>query len=136
MPSVARHSDCEFFRVLSLEQKLILSLALRLFALFNESKHRQSKNLIYSNTDINIVSNSSKSDLILPLSRPIRDVNGKLLESIFVPKGTMIFVNIMGINRSRDIWGDDSNEWKPERWLEPLPESVTDSHIPGVYMNS
>ena len=74
--------------------------------------------------------------LVLPLSHPITDVNGEQLKDIFIPKGTKVFVNIMGINRSRDIWGDDANEWKPERWLKPLPESVTGSHIPGIYMNS
>jgi cytochrome P450 len=80
--------------------------------------------------------NSAEVDFVLPLSRPITDINREELKSIFLPKGTQIFVNIMGINCSRDIWGDDANEWKPERWLEPLPKSVTDSHIPGIYMNS
>jgi len=31
------------------------------------------------------------------------------------------------------MWGPDVYEWKPERWLNPLPESVTNARIPGVY---
>jgi hypothetical protein len=27
----------------------------------------------------------------------------------------------------------DAHEWKPERWLSPLPETITDSKVPGVY---
>ena len=27
----------------------------------------------------------------------------------------------------------DALEWKPERWLSPLPESIMDSKIPGIY---
>ncbi|KAL1693533.1 hypothetical protein GGG16DRAFT_110973 [Schizophyllum commune] len=38
-------------------------------------------------------------------------------------------------NRSKDMWGADALEWKPERWLAPLPQSVADAHMPGVYSN-
>ena len=27
----------------------------------------------------------------------------------------------------------DALEWKPERWLSPLPQAVIDAHLPGVY---
>ncbi|KAH9950796.1 hypothetical protein B0H21DRAFT_681895, partial [Amylocystis lapponica] len=26
-------------------------------------------------------------------------------------------------------------EWKPERWLSPLPSTVTEARVPGVYSN-
>jgi hypothetical protein len=29
--------------------------------------------------------------------------------------------------------GPDALEWKPERWLTPLPESIMESKVPGVY---
>ncbi len=47
----------------------------------------------------------------------------------------MVFVGIMSCNTSKAIWGEDAHEWKPERWLSPLPESVTKAKIPGVYSN-
>ena len=33
------------------------------------------------------------------------------------------------------MWGEDALEWKPERWLAPLPSTVADAKIPGVYSN-
>ncbi|TBU52591.1 hypothetical protein BD310DRAFT_831896 [Dichomitus squalens] len=36
-----------------------------------------------------------------------------------------------GVGRYRT--GDDAYEWKPERWLGPLPETVERAAIPGVY---
>ncbi|EEB98095.1 hypothetical protein MPER_02458 [Moniliophthora perniciosa FA553] len=31
------------------------------------------------------------------------------------------------------LWGPDALEWKPERWLEPLPAVIPEARIPGVY---
>lgn len=33
-------------------------------------------------------------------------------------------------------WGEDALEWKPERWLKPLPRAVEDAWIPGIYSNT
>jgi len=58
------------------------------------------------------------------------------MQEIFVPKGTNVLVNLDGLNTDPSIWGDDCYEWKPERWLSPLPESVINARIPGVYSNT
>ncbi len=71
----------------------------------------------------------------MPLSIPIRGVDGKLIHEIPVPKGTEVMVGIRESNRNKAIWGEDALEWKPERWLSPLPETVAGAHIPGVYSN-
>lgn len=73
--------------------------------------------------------------MVLPLANPIRGLNGKWISEIFVPKGTRIIVGIRACNRNKDLWGEDALEWKPERWLSPLPGSVTEARIPGVYSN-
>jgi cytochrome P450 len=57
------------------------------------------------------------------------------MSSIHVAKGTNVFIGLMECNRDKLIWGDDALEWKPERWLKPLPESVTAARVPGVYAN-
>ncbi|KAI0789222.1 cytochrome P450 [Abortiporus biennis] len=57
------------------------------------------------------------------------------ISEISVPKGTFIAVGVLASNRNEDIWGKDVLEWKPERWLSPLPEEVTAARIPGVYSN-
>ena len=74
-------------------------------------------------------------DVILSLGTPIKGVNGKEMSEIPVPEGTDIILNLLGCNVSPELWGPDSYEWKPERWLNPLPASVTSAHVPGIYSN-
>ena len=57
------------------------------------------------------------------------------MHEIFVPKDTHVFVSINSSNKNPAIWGPDAAEWKPERWLAPLPETVLDAKMPGVYSN-
>ncbi|KAH9073511.1 cytochrome P450 [Lactarius deliciosus] len=82
------------------------------------------------------VMRTARSDVVLPLSSPIRDVDGCEVHEIFVPKNTNVFVQIHNLNRDPSIWGANAAEWKPERWLAPLPQSVTDANIQGVYANT
>ena len=58
-----------------------------------------------------------------------------MMHELLVPKDTPVFISIMASNTNPDIWGPDADEWKPERWLAPLPETVGDAKIPGVYSN-
>ncbi|KAJ3872268.1 cytochrome P450 [Lentinula edodes] len=56
------------------------------------------------------------------------------VSSIRVHKGDKIFIPIRAINRSRELWGIDSEEFKPERWVENhVPETV--KSIPAVWSN-
>ncbi|KAF9521480.1 cytochrome P450 [Crepidotus variabilis] len=52
-----------------------------------------------------------------------------------VPKGTKLCLRVFNCNRNKELWGSDAEDFKPERWLDNLPESVTNSRIPGVYSN-
>ncbi|KAI9063772.1 cytochrome P450 [Trametes sanguinea] len=74
-------------------------------------------------------------DAVLPLSQPIRSTDGTLMTEIVVPRGTNIIVAIMASNRNKALWGEDAHEFKPERWLKPLPEALEKAGIPGVYSN-
>lgn len=58
-----------------------------------------------------------------------------MLNEILVPKDTLVLVAIRASNRNIALWGPDAEEWKPERWLSPLPETLLQAHIPGVYSN-
>ncbi|KAL1658452.1 cytochrome P450 [Schizophyllum commune] len=78
---------------------------------------------------------SAREDVVMPFSRPIVGVDGKTMNEVHVPKDTPVIIAIQNANRNSDIWGEDAQEWKPERWLEPLPDSVADAHMPGVYSN-
>ena len=76
---------------------------------------------------------SAQQDIILPLGVPIKGKNGKEIDAIPIPKGTNVMMTIIGSNRNPQFWGPDAHEWKPERWSNPLPESVTNARVPGVY---
>lgn len=62
-------------------------------------------------------------------------MNGREVREIFLPKGSRILTSQIHCNRDPEIWGPDASEWKPERWLNPLPQSVLDAKIPGIYSN-
>ncbi|KAI0060136.1 cytochrome P450 [Artomyces pyxidatus] len=83
-----------------------------------------------------IMTRTARADTTIPLSRPITTTSGDTTASLYVPRNTSILINITSINRDPDIWGADAAEWKPERWLAPLPESVEEAHIPGIYSNT
>lgn len=71
---------------------------------------------------------------MLPLLWPVKSADGRTeIKEIPLKKNTDITISILNANRSKAIWGEDALEWKPERWLSPLPKSVTDAHLPGVY---
>ncbi|KAJ7935803.1 cytochrome P450 [Mycena leptocephala] len=55
---------------------------------------------------------------LLPLSTPITGVDGKVMTSIPVPKGTQIYIAISAANHNKNIWGEDALEFKPERGVK------------------
>ena len=57
------------------------------------------------------------------------------MHEILVPAKTEIMVGVLASNRNPALWGPDSDEWKPERWLSPLPDAIKDAHLPGIYSN-
>ncbi|KAG1761206.1 cytochrome P450 [Suillus occidentalis] len=73
------------------------------------------------------------NDIVLPFSRPIKGNDGTYMREVLVPKNTNVIVSILNSNRDPETWGDDALQCKPERWLSPLPQSVVDAEIPGVY---
>lgn len=78
---------------------------------------------------------SARKDIILPLSKPVKGINGDLIHEILVPKGTNVNVSILASNRNPELWGPDSYDWKPERWLAPLSDTVVSARLPGIYSN-
>jgi len=74
-------------------------------------------------------------DTVMPVTKPIHGVDGTPMSEIPLAAGTDIMIGIWHANINPDVWGEDVNEWKPERWLSPLPRSVTDAHLPGIYSN-
>ena len=76
---------------------------------------------------------SATKDTLLPLSRPVRGYDDRELWGIPLAKGTMVVADFQAANVSKKLWGEDAEEWKPERWLAPLPREVEEARMPGVY---
>lgn len=72
---------------------------------------------------------------MLPLSEPISLVDGEAVSELPIPAGTNVIIGILGSNLNKALWGSDSEEWRPERWLSPPPPALTNARIPGVYSN-
>lgn len=84
---------------------------------------------------VSFIFREAQKDIVMPLSEPMISVDRTTINEIPVPAGTTVIVAIRPVNQSKDIWGDDAKEFKPERWLSPLPSTVMDAHVPGVYSN-
>ncbi|CAE6409486.1 unnamed protein product [Rhizoctonia solani] len=76
-------------------------------------------------------------DWNLPLEYPVRSKDGKtMIRNIRVAKGTTLHLSLQAANKDERTWGSDATEFKPERWLKPLPTSVTNSRMPGIYSST
>ncbi|OBZ79093.1 hypothetical protein A0H81_00288 [Grifola frondosa] len=75
----------------------------------------------------------STIDDVLPLSKPIRTTDGKLLSELPISAGQNVHISISGItgkntlgqqlfiligSRLKDIWGPDAHEFRPTRFLD------------------
>ena len=74
-------------------------------------------------------------DTVLQLQEPIRGTDGSLITEVAVPKDTAVMLNLRGCNTNKAVWGEDAYEWKPDRFLKPLPPTVEAARVPGVYAN-
>ena len=73
---------------------------------------------------------------MVPLRYPIPSTDEQtLISSLLIPKGTTTLIGIISVNTSKRIWGPDAHQWKPERWMGTLPQSVIDAKVPGVLPN-
>ncbi|EJU01812.1 cytochrome P450 [Dacryopinax primogenitus] len=72
-------------------------------------------------------------DDTIPLSKPVIDRYGQPLHRVRVQAGDFVGVEIMAMNRSKELWGDDAKEFKPERWEKDLQGA---SEIPGIYAHT
>ncbi|KAA1478305.1 cytochrome P450 [Dentipellis sp. KUC8613] len=85
---------------------------------------------------IPFVTRTTRADVILPVGTPLTGTDGRTMREIPIAANTDVIISILGVNRSAAIWGADAHEWRPARWLAPLPESVVEARVPGVYSNT
>ncbi|KAM6495404.1 Cytochrome P450 [Amanita muscaria] len=60
----------------------------------------------------------ANKDDVVPLSSPLKTSSGKMVDSVFIPKGTTVTTSFAHINRSEAFWGPNAKQFVPERWLE------------------
>ncbi|KAJ7479070.1 cytochrome P450 [Mycena latifolia] len=73
------------------------------------------------------------SDDVVPLAEPFTDAQGTVHENLRIPKGTIVVLPLLALNRDAAIWGSDAKEFIPERWESK--ESPIANAIPGVWGN-
>ncbi|KAE9410978.1 cytochrome P450 [Gymnopus androsaceus JB14] len=71
------------------------------------------------------------SDDSIPLDFPIITESGEEISQIPVSKGQRIVLSIGVYNRLTQVWGDDANEWNPERFMIDSKKKTA----LGVYAN-
>ncbi|KAK0637133.1 cytochrome P450 [Bombardia bombarda] len=54
----------------------------------------------------------------MPLERYVPEGGLKLPDGSFVPPGTAVGINPYIVGRNKAVFGEDSDEWSPERWLQ------------------
>ncbi|KAF9257244.1 cytochrome P450 [Marasmius fiardii PR-910] len=68
-------------------------------------------------------------DAVLPLSRPITTISGRVITELPIHKGQTIYIRIAAFNRDSHIWGPDANVFEPLRWLDGRYISA---NLPGI----
>ncbi|KAI0737376.1 cytochrome P450 [Daedaleopsis nitida] len=84
---------------------------------------------------VNLINRQVLRDTVLPLAEPIRGIDGTVITEIVIAEGTFLLCNLRLCNTNEAVWGEDAQEWKPERWLQPLPRTVEEANVPGIYAN-
>jgi cytochrome P450 len=54
---------------------------------------------------------------------------GDELNGLFVPEGTKIGYSAWGIFRNRNVWGEDADIFRPERWLQGSAAKIKDQEL-------
>ncbi|QRW08852.1 cytochrome P450 family protein [Ceratobasidium sp. AG-Ba] len=77
-----------------------------------------------------MVARQAVQDAVIPVGESYKDVHGISHNEIRVQKWDTVMVPIKAMNRSKDVWGDDALDFRPERW-DDLPPLVKE--MPGVW---
>ncbi|KZV67292.1 cytochrome P450 [Peniophora sp. CONT] len=71
-----------------------------------------------------------------PLGLPRRSTEGDVYEGYFIPKGTVVIVNVWELSRDPEIYGPDAHDFNPARYLDETgqltsgpPGTKDDGHV-------
>ncbi|KAH7021342.1 cytochrome P450 [Microdochium trichocladiopsis] len=60
----------------------------------------------------------------LPIEREVPE-GGATIAGRYFPQGTIVAVSLWVVHRDRSVFGEDADEFKPERWLESDAETMS-----------
>ncbi|KAJ3882853.1 cytochrome P450 [Lentinula edodes] len=60
----------------------------------------------------------------IPLAVPHTAIEDDWYEGYFIPKGTACIPNVWSMNRDRDIYGPDADQFRPERFLQQTEKGI------------
>ncbi|KAG6831064.1 hypothetical protein H0H92_012987 [Tricholoma furcatifolium] len=82
---------------------------------------------------------TTMDDTVVPLRYPILDPVTKIeTRSLLITKGTPVYLGLAAVNRSKEVWGPDASEFKPERWMRKNGREMMANEaarLPGLYSN-
>ncbi|CAE6425371.1 unnamed protein product [Rhizoctonia solani] len=58
-------------------------------------------------------------DCLLKLRVPVKASDGTQITEIPIKAGQVIHIPTIALNHAKSVWGEDADEFKPERWLDP-----------------
>jgi len=91
--------------------------------------------LRYHPVEFNIRREAVK-DTVIPLSKPITLLSGKVVSELPTSKGQKVWVNVAGYNRLPELFGPDADEFNIDRWLDASTmKDEKRSQSLGVYSN-
>jgi cytochrome P450 len=65
---------------------------------------------------VSLTIRTSARDDIVPLGKPVKSRQGTMMSSCPVKRGTPIMIPIVAVNRDPAVWGEDADEFYPDRW--------------------
>ncbi|WVW79570.1 hypothetical protein I302_101539 [Kwoniella bestiolae CBS 10118] len=71
---------------------------------------------------------------VVPLGTPVKGRDGKMMDSVHLPKGATMMIPILNVNTSIYVWGPDAEQFNPDRFLKPTA-SESNTSVPGVWGN-
>lgn len=64
-----------------------------------------------------VIAETFRMSSVISTGVPHRMLEDKMFHGYLLPKGTSVFVNIYAVHRDPDVWGNDHDAFKPERFL-------------------
>ena len=49
---------------------------------------------------------------------------GETISGIHLPEGTVVGINAWVLHQNKEIFGNDANAFRPERWIETDPKQL------------